>query len=145
MHIQMSQCGWEIAKKEIIGICSKVVEIFLPFINCGRETVNWLVELISSCEVSECGWKLIDWLVELISSCEVSKCGWKFVNWLVETKSSYEASECGWKVINWLVKSISSCEVSECLSTGPLNSHEVTNLVIPSGMPSNISTCLNTR
>jgi hypothetical protein len=51
-------CGW------VIFSC-EVSECWWKFV----------IETFSSCEVSECWWKFINWLVEVISSCEMVSVG----------------------------------------------------------------------
>jgi hypothetical protein len=59
-----------------------------------------VVEMKSSCEVSEWVEDYINWLVEIISSCEVNVAG-RLVGW---NESSCEVSECRWKFINWVIE-----------------------------------------
>ncbi len=44
------------------------------------EIINWLVEMIAKCEMSEGMWEVINWLVEMISKCEMSERLWEIIN-----------------------------------------------------------------
>jgi hypothetical protein len=87
-----------------VGYIEGIKDCLLIIVECGK--------LTSSCEMSVSGfwWKFIDWLVEIFTSCEVSECGWKFVDLLVEFISSCEVSKCEWKFVYWFVEITSSCE-----------------------------------